>query len=201
MSDVWPMIMPLLRRQLLGALALLLLLGGTWGGLWYWHGSLLPAHDQAQAELAAAREALERAHTDQAEINAHRQTFEGLRASGLIGEPQRAVWVDDLLVGARDLGLDNLLSYTLAAPEELQLAQAQEVGAKVTRHVLTWDLKEAHELDALRLVRRLVQARHGVARLAGCSLALSGDAALSSQCRVNFLHIEPAAPPAQNARP
>lgn len=201
MKRLWPVIFPLVRPAVLllvgVVLALLLASAALWGVRYY----LNPGWQKDQAAMQAAQSQLEEARAEQADVETHQRHYEQLVAAGLVGAEPRAVWVEDLLRITQDLGLQGHTSFTLAVPEAVELPQAEAAQARVQRHVLEIQLSRVHEIEALHLIEQL-QARHGrVSRLASCLFEQPVPEGLAARCRVNFLHIDPAAGAGNNAKP
>ena len=199
LNPLWSAILPLVRPAAALLLATLLVLALASGALWGARLYLAPQWQQAQAERLGAQAELELARAEQADADAHLPRFRQLVADGFVGGEPRAAWVEDLLQAAGELGLREQLSFQLAPPEMLALPQAQDAQAQVQRHVLQIELRQVHEIEALRLLRQL-QARHPqVAQLAGCSFEQPAPEGMVVRCRVNFLHIAPLPAQANNA--
>lgn len=199
MNALSPLLLPLLRPLLIKLGALLGVLALAWGGLYAVQQSLLPDWQQAQGQQQTAQALLAEAQADQTDLDTHRRTYELLKASGLLGGEPRAVWVEDLLRTATQLGLQAQVSFTLGSPQAVELPQAQAIGARVTRHTLDYTMTGVHELEVLQLTEQFMQTHQGVARLMGCALEQPTPNGLGARCRVNFLHIEPPAAPSHNA--
>lgn len=193
------LLLPLLRPMLIKLGVLLCALALAWGGLYAVQESRLPDWQQAQADYKTTQVRLSEAQTDQTDLDTHRRTYEQLQASGLLGGEPRAVWVEDLLRTATQLGLQAQVSFTLSSPQAVELPQAKAMGARVTRHTLDYTLTRVHELEVLQLTEQFVQTHQGVARFMGCTLEQPTPEGLGARCRVNFLHIEPPAAPSHNA--
>ncbi len=199
MNRQWTVILPLVRPAVALLLAAALVLALASGALWGVRLYLAPQWQQAQAERQAAQGELELARSEQADAAAHLPRYRQMVADGFVGGEPRAAWVEDLLQIAAGLGLRDQLTFQLAPPEILPLPQAQEAQAQVQRHALQVELRQVHEIEALRLLQQL-QARHPqVAQLAGCIFDQPAAQGLAVRCRVNFLHIAPQPAPANNA--
>ncbi len=83
--------------------------------------------------------------------------YKQLVAAGLVGGEPRAIWVEDLLRTAREQGLQERISFTLAAPEAVTLAGADTAPAQVKRHVLEYSLSRVHDIEALQFIQRFHQ--------------------------------------------
>lgn len=191
MKKLWPVIFPLVRSAVLMlakvVLALMVISAILWGVRYF----LYPDWQKAESALQAAQTQLDEAHTEQADVQAHLSNYRKLVAAGLVGGEPRAIWVEDLLRTAKELGLQDKTSFTLAPPEPVELSQAEAAQARVERHVLDVQVGPVHEIEALRLMQQL-QARHAqITQVAGCQFTQPKPEGLTAQCRINFLHIDP----------
>ncbi|WP_286745303.1 hypothetical protein [Aquabacterium sp. UBA2148] len=191
MNQRWSVVRPLVRPALMllvqVAAALMLMSAILWGV----QSFMSPDWRQADSTLQAAQAQLDEARQEQADVQTHLPRFHQLVAAGLLGGEPRAAWVEDLLHTARQQGLQDQVSFSLAAPESVELPQSELAQSRVQRHVLELQMTQVHEVEALRLIQQL-QARHAeVTRMASCLFAQPTPAGLSVQCRINFLHIDP----------
>lgn len=194
----WHVLWPLLKRE---AVVLLIVIGAIllgWSGLIFWFQHLLPPWQTVQTSLQAAQAELAQAQADQLDFDTHRRSFEQLKASGLMDGEPRAGWAEEVQRIATNKGLLSQLTFVLAAPESVELPQAQAINARVTRHLMEIQLTAIHEIEALQFITTVVEKHNGVARLNECTFDRRSPS-LDMKCRVNFLHIEPATANAQNA--
>lgn len=193
-THVFPLVRPLAIKW--GAVLLLLAL--AWGVLLGVQHVSRPGWQNAQAQAQAAQAQWEEARAEQDDLTAHGGRFAQLKAAGLVGPDPRATWVDDLLRTAREQGLQERISFTLAAPEVVTLAGADTAPAQVKRHVLEYSLSRVHDIEALQFIQRFHQDHARVSRPMACRLEQPTPEGLSAHCRVNFLHIDPAPAGAHN---
>ncbi len=191
MKKLWPVIFPLVRSAVLAlakvVLGLVLASAALWGVRYF----LYPDWQKAESAMQAAQTQLDEAHAEQADVQTYLSDYRKLVAAGLVGGEPRALWVEDLLRTAKELGLQDKISFTLAPPELVELSQAEVAQARPQRHVLDVQVGPAHEIEALRLIQQL-QARHAqIAQVAACQFTQPKPEGLTTQCRVNFLHIDP----------
>jgi len=199
MKQTFAIVFPLVRGLAFRWGAALLLLALAWGGLRGAQYALQPDWQKAEGALQTAQALLDEARTDQNDIATHRGSFDGLKAAGLFGGEPRAAWVEDLLRTAQALGLQSHASFTLAAPQPVELPEAEAVGARVSRHVLEYSLTRVHEIEALRFAQQYHQAHGRVSRPMACTWELPTPEGLTARCRVNFLHIDPVLAAGHNA--
>ena len=191
-------VFPLVRPLALKWGTVLLLQALAWCVLWGAQYVLKPTWQQSETQAQASQAQWDEARAEQDDLTTHRSRFEQLKAAGLVGGDPRAAWVDDLLRTARDQGLQERLGFTLAPPETLAVDEAEAAGAQVKRHVLEYSLNHVHEVEALQFMQRFHQDHALIARPAACWLERPTPEGLTARCRVNFLHIDPAAATVHN---
>lgn len=199
MKRLWPVVFPLVRPAvwaLAGVLAALLL---AMLALWGVRHFLVPGWQQAEAAQQAAQALLEEARAEQADVQSHLPQYQQLVAAGLVGGEPRAQWVEDLLRILQAQDLQSHTSFTLAAPETVELPLAEAAQARVQRHVLELQFARMHEIEVLRVLEQLRAHHARVSRVAGCAFEQATPEGLSARCRVSFLHIDPLSGADQNA--
>lgn len=191
MKTLWPVIFPLVRSAVLTLAQVVLALILASAALWGVRHFLYPDWQKAEGAMQAAQAQLEEARAEQADVQTYLSDYRKLAAAGLVGGEPRAIWVEDLLRTAKELGLQDKTSFTLAPPEPVELPQAEAAQARVQRHVLDVQVGSVHEIEALRLVQQL-KARHAqITQMAACQFTQPTSAGLTAHCRVDFLHIDP----------
>ena len=192
MKRLWPVVFPLVRPAVWTLVGVLMAALASMLALWGVRYFLDPGWQQAEATQQAAQAHLEEARAEQADVQNHLHQYQQMAAAGLVGGEPRAVWVDDLLRILQQLDLQGQASFTLAAPEAVELPQAEAAQARVQRHVLELQFARVHEIEVLRVLEQLRQRHALVSRVAGCVFEQATPEGLSARCRVNFLHIDPA---------
>ncbi len=192
MKRLWPVVFPLVRPAVWTLVGVLMAALASMLALWGVRYFLDPGWQQAEATQQAAQAQLEEARAEQADVQNHLHQYQQMVAAGLVGGEPRAVWVDDLLRILQQLDLQGQASFTLAAPEAVELPQAEAAQARVQRHVLELQFARVHEIEVLRVLEQLRQRHALVSRVAGCVFEQATPEGLSARCRVNFLHIDPA---------
>lgn len=192
MKRLWPVVFPLVRPAVWTLVGVLMAALASMLALWGVRYFLDPGWQQAEATQQAAQAQLEEARAEQADVQNHLHQYQQMVAAGLVGGEPRAVWVDDLLRILQQLDLQGQASFTLAAPEAVELPQAEAAQARVQRHVLELQFARVHEIEVLRVLEQLRQRHALVSRVAGCVFEQATSEGLSARCRVNFLHIDPA---------
>ena len=187
-ATYWSVMLPLIRPVLVkvaGFFALLVLgLCAVWG-LEQWQA---PTWKTAQQRMQSAQSVLTQANTDLADIERLRGEFNRHSQSGLVGGAPRAGWIEDLQRLAGRLGLEAVLTYTLASPVNVNVGGAS--AGKVTRHELNVSVASVHELEALSLVQQFVDLYPDTAQLTACEFSSPSETGLVLACKVNLLHID-----------
>jgi hypothetical protein len=190
MKRLWPVVFPLVRPAVLVLASVLAAQLVAVLALWGVRHFLYPGWQQAEATQQAAQGQLEEARAEQADVHNHLRQYQRMVAAGLVGGEPRAVWVEDLLRILQQQDLQSQASFTLAAPEAVELPQAAAAQTRVQRHVLELQFARVHEIEVLRALEQLHQRHALVSRMAGCVFEQATPEGLSARCRVNFLHID-----------
>ena len=192
MNQFWPVVFPLVRPTVMLLAKVVAGLVLVSASLWGVQHFMLPGWQQAEATLHTAQTQLDEARLGLSDVQTHWPRYKQLLAAGLVGGEPRAIWVEDLLRTAKELDLKDQVSFSLAVPAPVELSQAETAQASVNRHVLEIQVTKVHEIEALRLMQQM-QARHAlVTRMASCLFTQPNPDGLTAQCRLNFLHIDPA---------
>ena len=134
MKRLWPVVFPLVRPAVLTLAGVLVAQLVAVLVLWGVRHFLYPGWQQAEAAQQAAQGQLEEARAEQADVQNHLRQYQQMVAAGLVGGEPRAVWVEDLLRILQQQDLQGQVSFTLAAPEAVELPQAAVAQARVQRH-------------------------------------------------------------------
>jgi hypothetical protein len=131
--------------------------------------------------------------------------FEALRAQGLLGVPNRALWVEQFEASYQRLGLLGRPIYQLQAAKPLALINARsapvEAGAiEPLAHDLQFELRNAHEADVLGLIADYRERVGGRFRVNSCKLQDPKAEGLLAQCVLRFVSV-PLVPPGDGAAP
>lgn len=134
---------------------------------------------------------------EQADVQNHLRQYQQMVAAGVGGwRAAPCGWRTCCILQQQDF--KGQVSFTLAAPEAVELPQAAVAQARVQRHVLELQFARVHEIEVLRVLEQL-RSRHAlVSRVAGCVFEQPTPEGLSARCRVNFLHIDPLSGADQN---
>lgn len=210
MSD-WQTIFSLARR------CLIVLVGALSAGLALYFGSLF-LRDKMQAELSqlqqtesASQANLAEKQTDLNNLQSNINRFTVLRQQGLVGNADRAGWIEQLLASHQRSGLPNTLAYTLQAPKPLAqqgdpadpaAAAADPASGAPTGpqfYDLDMQLSNIHEDELLALLRDYQAQVKGRFRVNACTLSGRTETGLSAHCTLRFFTLPDGqpTPPAQ----
>lgn len=211
MSD-WQTIFSLARR------CLIVLVSALSAGLALYFGSLF-LRDKMQAELSqlqqtesASQANLAEKQTDLNNLQSNINRFTVLRQQGLVGNADRAGWIEQLLASHQRSGLPNTLAYTLQAPKPLAqqgggaadtaVAAADSAPGALTGpqfYDLDMELSNIHEDELLALLRDYQAQVKGRFRVNACTLSGRTETGLSARCTLRFFTLPDGqtTPPAQ----
>jgi hypothetical protein len=149
---------------------------------------------QSQAALQAQKAQLETKQTDLANVREHIQQYSALRAQGLVGEPDRALWVETLQDSYRRAQLPAGLVVRLLAPKPLADSGAPGAVADPSQseplvHDLEFEMRNVVESDVLGLIRDYQAEVKGRLRVNFCKLTDPQDGGLTAQCVLRFISI------------
>lgn len=187
----WKPILHLARASLWLLGAVVLFCVATVVGLGYLErslkGNLLELQNAAQEQknlLASKQE-------DLSNMREHIKSYESLRKHGLIGTPDRTLWVEQLQASYRHLGFDGRITYQLQAPKPLgqELAMpgaAQSDPTLPLSHDLQFEMRDSHELDVLNLIEDFRMQVKGRFRVNSCALQDPKELGISAKCLLRF---------------
>ena len=192
MSD-WKPIFLLARTPLiLLAMVVLLALAGVIG-MHYAQDKIQTMLLQLQAGLQEQQAQLDIRKTDLKNMESHIKRYESLRAQGLVGDPDRALWVEQLQASRARLALPDAFSVELQAAKPLGGAAlaAVEEGAppQPLEHDLEFEMHGVHEQEVLALVQDFRSQARGRFRVQNCNLQEPKDTGLSARCKLRFVTI------------
>ena len=146
---------------------------------------------QLQAALQQQQTQLESKNTDLKNMENHITRYESLRAQGLVGEPDRAMWVEQMQVSRKSLKLPESFAVDLQAAKPLggaETAPPEEGSPALPQmHDLQFELRDVHELEVLALVQDFRNHVKGRFRVQSCKLQEPNDAGLSVRCSLRFV--------------
>ena len=193
---------PILRRArksllILGIVLALcvavMIVGQTWASKVNAALAQLLAGVQAQNALLAEKQ------NELLNMRDHIKRFQVLRAQGLVGEPDRAQWVEQLQASYQALGFANRIAYQLQAPQPFVDAAApvSETSGEAPAtqiHDLKFELREGHEGDVITLINTYRGAAKGRFRVQSCVLDSAKAEGLNANCVLRFFSMPPPAP-------
>ena len=173
-------------------------------GLQQLAGSLQTSLGQSQAALQEQRALLDTKQTDLTNVREHIQQYAALRAQGLVGDPDRALWVETLQDSYRRMQLADDLIVELSAPKPLADSGApgslgvagvlpDRSQAEALAHDLQFEMRNAVETDVLRLIQEYQTQVKGRFRVNSCKLSAPTVTGLTAKCVLRFVSIPPPA--------
>lgn len=157
-------------------------------GLAKYHTAKEGLFAQREGGLQGTRSEIETLTTDLASLDAHLTTFTHLSGIGLIGDPERDLWVQNLEAIYNGLGLPPTLRYTLAPPQPLvdpQDAASGEIppaAANALRHDLAIELSGIHDEEFLGFIKRLRTDWQTPFRIESCQMSREAETGLQIKC-------------------
>lgn len=173
-------------------LALCLVLAfGLVAGLVHYRGRTEVTLVQVEAQLQATRTEIQALTYDLASLEAHLAEFRHLSHLGLIGEPDREGWVQNLVAIYNELELPPTLRYSLSPPLLLAGPLAITVGAQSSppmalRHDLDIELSAIHEGEFLSFMERLRSDWQTPFRVETCQLTRDLREGLRIKCTLRL---------------
>jgi hypothetical protein len=165
-----------------------------------------------QASLQEQQTLLQTQQNNLNNVRSHIKAYEKLRVQGLVGEADRALWVEQLQASHMRMGLPGKISVQLQAAKPLATTDTPAdppsnppADPAVTpivplTHDLQFEIREVHEGELLGLLqdfRANVRARF---RVDSCQLRDPTDSGLTAICTLRFVTI-PANMAAQSPTP
>lgn len=156
---------------------------------------------QAQEAASTAQAALTEKQTDLGQLEADINRFSLLRQQGLVGVPDRAVWVEQLAASRVRVGLPDTMTYTLQPPKALTLQDgaAAAPGApaepgQALFHDLELGFVGVHEEELLAFFKDYQSQVKGRWRVNACNLSSRTEQGLSARCTLRFFTLPDSAP-------
>ncbi|MBC7916795.1 MAG: hypothetical protein H7Y28_03200 [Rhodoferax sp.] len=205
--NAWSAVLQKARRSLIMLAVVVVLCGASVYGLGLLATNLQQHLASQQSSLQEQQALLERYQNDLSNVRTHIKAYEKLREQGLVGEADRAQWVEQLQASHMRLGLPGSISVQLQAAKPLANTDApadppaDPASAIVPMsHDLQFEIREVHEGELLALLqdfRANVRARF---RVESCQLRDPTDSGLTATCTLRFVTI-PATIAAQSPTP
>ena len=210
MSD-WRPILVAAKRSLVALGVVAVVSAAAVFALQMWADTLKMQVAQLEAAVQGQRSELATKQEDLRNVSSHIQRFNALRAQGLVGNPDRPMWVEELQASHGRLGLATALSYQLQTPKLVSEVNAGTAAATAPPtaptegtqteplfHDLQFELRETHEEEVIRLIQDYRARVVGRFRVNACRFSDPKDNGLTAQCVLRFVTI-PAPKPAASA--
>lgn len=126
----------------------------------------------------------------------HIARYETLRKQGLVGEPDRALWVEQMQESRKRLKLPETFAVELKAAKPIGSSgdssgsQALQVDPQQALwHDLQFEIRDVHEIDVLRLVQDFRDNVKGRFRVHTCKMDEPKNTGLVAICTLRFVTI------------
>jgi len=162
-------------------------------GLGYLDNNLKSSLAQLQAFMQEQQAQLDTKQTDLLNVQTHIQRYESLRQQGLVGDPDRALWVEQLQASHRNLGLPGTAAVQLLAAKPLGASAgspepvSDAPAAEPLVHDLQFEIRDSIETDVLDLIQNFRAQARGRFRVNACKLQEPKDSGLTAQCVLRFV--------------
>jgi len=206
MNEFKPVLL-LARKSLIALAAVVLLCVIAVVGLGQLADKLQTTLAQQQAALQDQQALLVSKQTDLANVREHIASYQALRDQGLVGEPDRALWVEQLQSSHSKAQLPDGLSVQLQAPKQLVGSGAPPAGEpdpaqpEPLMHDLQFELRNVVESEVFSLVRDFRAQTKGRFRVNACKLFEARDTGLTAQCVMRFITVPAGVPAAVLPQP
>lgn len=148
-----------------------------------------------EVELQGARRKVQTLAADLAVLEAHLESFKQLVDIGLIGDPDRDLWVQKFEAIYQTLDLPPTLRYVLAPPQLHTDIRITAPGAmplsqiKALRHDLNVELSGIHEGEFLAFIDTLRTDWQTPFRLETCQMKRQPEAGLQIKCTLRLFSL------------
>jgi hypothetical protein len=206
--NAWNVVLLKARRSLTMLAVVVVLCVALVYGLKLLATSLQQRLASQQASLQEQQTLLQTQQNNLSNVRTHINAYEKLREQGLVGEADRAQWVEQLQASHMRVGLPGKISVQLQAAKPLATTDtpvdppADPAAAPIVplTHDLQFEIREVHEGELLALLqdfRANVRARF---RVDSCQMRDPTDSGLTAICTLRFVTI-PANMAAQSPTP
>jgi hypothetical protein len=146
---------------------------------------------QTQSELQSNQSQLDAQMDDLKNMENHIQRYEQLKSKGLVGEPQRARWVEDFQASHADAMLPNTLTVVLqsSVPLAAYASEADPASAQPYAHDMEFSLRDVHEQEVLDLIAHYKNRVQGRFRVQTCQLSGPKPSGLDARCVLRFVTV------------
>jgi len=191
-------ILQLARKSLIWLGVLVVLCVALVWGLGELATSLKNQLAQQQSALQEQQTLLEAKQSDLSNMREHIARYQTLRKQGLVGEPERALWVEQLQDAHQKLQLPGGLSVQLQAPKPLAAkppgVEPDPTQSEPMLHDMQFELRNAVETDVLRLIREFRTQATGRFRVNACKVQDPKADGFIAQCVLRFITVPVPAP-------
>ena len=161
--------------------------------------SLQASVAKIQTSLQEQKTLLDTKQTDLSNVREHIQQYSALRAQGFVGEPDRALWVEQLQESYRRAHLPGDLLVELSVPKPLAGGAAPGTPgapaggvadtsqAEALAHDLQFEMANAVETDVLRLIQDYQAEAKGRFRVNMCKVSGPAVNGFTAKCVLRFV--------------
>ena len=142
--------------------------------------------------------------SDLLNVRANIQRYQQLREQGLVANPDRALWLEQLQESHQQLGLLGGLALQLQAPKPLASMTEPVAEAELPAplmHDLQFEMRDTLETEVLALIHDYREQATGRFRVNACKFQDPKDSGLTAQCVLRFVSIAPPTPSPPTAVP
>jgi len=191
----WKQVFLLARRSLMVFTVAVLLGMASVFGLGVLADNLKGEVAQLTGAMQEQQTQLDAKQADLLNMQTHIRRYEALRSQGLVGEPDRALWVELLQESHRQLGLPGVITVQLQGARPLAAGAAVAVPAAEVSptaplvHDLQFEIRDSLETDVLALIEDYRTKVKGRFRVNACKLQDPKDSGLTVQCVLRFISL------------
>jgi hypothetical protein len=148
---------------------------------------------QTLGELQNNQNLFESKSIDLKNMEEHIKRYETLKARGLVGEPQRALWVEEFKKSQVELKIPDLgVELKTSKPLTMQATFVEEGDGQTSQplmHDLVFELRDVHEQEVLKLVDDYKNRVKGRFRLNECIFFEPKETGMSARCLIKLITI------------
>ncbi len=189
----WKPILILARPSLISMVLMLLIAFAVLMGVRYIESGFKKSMVQMQSEFASRQAQISSKKQDIENIENHIQRYDALKVQGLVGDPDRAIWVEQMQ--------ESFKSMKLKVPYKIELSTAKPIASgsdtasetggtyQPLMHDMVLEIKDVHEGELLLLINDYKARVKGRFRLENCRLYEPKAQGLEVQCVLRFITI------------
>ncbi|MEN9435525.1 MAG: hypothetical protein RIR09_180 [Pseudomonadota bacterium] len=183
------------RRTVVGACVLGVFFLGLVGFAAWATSAMQQQEMQQQSVLQTEQMRRDQLVDDLANVEQHIQRYKDLQAQGLIGEGQRAHWMQHLGDLAAQLQLYGGFKATLDTAQEFARPEVLETGAaKIYFYDLAFEVSPVMETDVFDLVGQYRPNAKGRFRIQQCTWQDPKEPGMLAKCKLRFFTLAPQVP-------